>query len=189
VFIAGASATLRRLLDDQLVATGGRGGFTISLFSTRHFVPGLTNRVALFLYRVEVDEVRRHVELPRLAPNAPRRMALGLELHYLLTVWGQGDAAESEQIMLARCMDILDRHALISGSLLDPGYAWEPDDALRVSLSHLTTEDMLRLWDSLEPPYQLSIPYVVRTVRLAARQRPDASVTDSRTLVLTPAVP
>ena len=189
MFIAGASATLRRLLEDQLAATGGVNPFTVSLFSTRHFSPALTNTVAIFLYRVEVDEARRHVELPRLAPTAPRRFALGLELHYLLTVWGIGQAAEEEQMMLARCMDILDRHAVITGNLLDPGYPWEPEDALRVSLSHLSTEDMLRLWDSLEPPYQISVPYVVRTVRLAARERPDPSITDTRTLVMVPAVP
>jgi hypothetical protein len=86
-------------------------------------------------------------------------------------VWGQRNA-EGEQVMLARCMDILDRHALITGPLLDPAYPWEPEDSLRVAINHLSTEDMLRLWDSLEPPYQLSVPYVVRTARLAARERP-----------------
>lgn len=91
--------------------------------------------------------------------------------------------------MLARCMDILDRHAVVSGALLDPGYPWEPEDGLRVSLAHLSTEDMLRLWDSLEPPYQLSVPYVVRTARLAARERPEPSITDSRSLAFVPGVP
>ena len=188
MFIAGTSATLRRLIEDQLVATGGLDGYTISLFSTRDFTGTLANRVALFLYRVDIDESRRNVELPRLTPASPRRQALGLELHYLLTVWGQKNA-EGEQVMLARCMDILDRHALIAGPLLDPGYPWEAEDSLRVSINHLSTEDMLRLWDSLEPPYQLSVPYVVRTARLAARERPDATIADSRTLVFTPAVP
>ena len=188
MFIAGASASLRRLIEDQLVATGGLDGYDVALFSTRHFTGSITNRVALFLYRVEVDEARRNVDLPRLAPTAPRRYALGLELHYLLTVWGKQNA-EGEQVMLARCMDILDRHALITGALLDPAYPWEPEDGLRISLSHLSTEDMLRLWDSLEPPYQLSIPYVVRTARLAARERPEPSITDSRSLAFVPTVP
>lgn len=188
MFIAGASATLRRLLEDQLVASGGLDGYTVSLFSTRDFTPNLTSQVALFLYRVEVDEARRTVDLPRLSANAPRRQALGLELHYLLTVWGVRDA-EGEQVMLARCMDILDRHAVITGPLLDPRYQWEPEDGLRVSMNHLSTEDMLRLWDSLEPPYQLSVPYVVRTARLAARERADPAIADSRTLVFTPQVP
>lgn len=186
MFIAGASASLRRLLEDRLIAEGGLDGYTVSLFSTRHFTASITNHVVLFLYRVEVDETRRNVDLPRLAANAPRRAALGLELHYLLTVWGNQNA-EGEQIMLARCMDILDRHALLSGPLLSPTYPWEREDALRVSLAHLSTEDMLRLWDSLEPPYQLSVPYVLRTVRLAARDLPEPSIVDSRTLVGVPA--
>lgn len=188
MFIAGASSSLRRLIEDQLVAAEGLDSYEVKLFSTRDFTGTITNKVALFLYRVEVDESRRNIDLPRLAPNAPRRQALGLELHYLLTVWGQRNA-EGEQVMLARCMDILDRHALITGPLLDPGYPWEPEDSLRVAINHLSTEDMLRLWDSLEPPYQLSVPYVVRTARLAARDRPDPAIADSRTLVLTPQVP
>ncbi len=188
MFIAGTSATLRRLIEDQLVASGGLDGYDVQLFSTRNFTGTITNKVALFLYRVEVDESRRNVDLPRISPNAPRRQALGLELHYLLTVWGQRNA-EGEQVMLARCMDILDRHAIITGPLLDPTYPWEPEDSLRVAINHLSTEDMLRLWDSLEPPYQLSVPYVVRTARLAARERPDPAIADSRTLVFTTQVP
>lgn len=188
MFIAGASASLRRLIEDQLAATGGGDGYEVALFSTRHFTGTITNQVALFLYRVGVDETRRSIDLPRLAPAAPRRTALGLELHYLLTVWG-AQSAEGEQVMLARCMDILDRHALLSGPLLDPAYPWEADDGLRVAPAHLPTEDMLRLWDSLEPPYQLSVPYVVRTARLGARERPDPALAESRTLVFTPQVP
>jgi hypothetical protein len=181
--IAGVSATIRRLIDDRLVATGGLNGYTVSVVTTRGFQSGLIDRVALFLYRVDVDQARRHVELPRLAPTAPARQALGLELHYLLTVWGNQDA-EGEQQMLARCMDILEQHPLITGTLLDPGYLWEASDALRVSLASMETEDMLRLWDSLGPSYQLSVPYVVRTVRLSARERTEPRIADTRTLAV-----
>lgn len=186
--IAGASASIRRLLEDQLVATGGLDGYTVSLFSTRGFVSGLTNRIALFLYRVDIDESRRQVQLPRLTPATPSRFALGLELHYMLTVWG-GQDPEGEQQMLARCMDALERHALVSGTLLHPGYTWEPQDALRISLAHLSTEDMLRLWDSLEPSYQLSVPYVVRTVRLSVREQTGPVLADTRTLAVAPRLP
>jgi hypothetical protein len=185
MFVAGASATLLRLLEDQLDATGGRGNYSVSVFSSRNFVPGLTNQVALFLYRVDIDEARRQVELPRRTPTEPKRFALGLELSYLLTVWGS-QSAEGEQQMLGRCMDILDRHPLLTGDLLAPGYPWEPSDALRVSIAQLSTEDMLRLWDSLEPPYQLSVPYLVRTARLAARERVEPVIADTRTLAVVP---
>jgi hypothetical protein len=181
--IAGASATLRRLVEDQLIASGGLDGYTVSLFSTRHFADNLNNQIALFLYRVDVDETRRQVQLPRVASTQPPRFALGLELHYLLTIWG-GQDPEGEQRMLSRCMDIMERHAVIAGTLLHPNYTWEAEDALRVSLSTLSTEDMLRLWDSLVPSYQLSVPYVVRTARLAVRERTEPALADTRTLGL-----
>jgi len=185
--IAGVSASLRRLLEDELVAESALGDYTVSLFSTRHFRGEITNTVALFLFRVEVDETRRLVDLPPAIAGAPRRLALGLELHYLLTVWGK-QSAEGEQVMLANCMDILSRHAVLDGSRLTPAYAWEPGEALRVTPSHLPSEDLLRLWDSLEPPYQLSVPYIVRTARLPARERIETPPTDTRTLVFVPAV-
>ena len=42
-------------------------------------------------------------------------------------------------------------------------------------------EDLMRLWDGFDLPYQLSVPYLVRTVRIAARPRQDVPVS-SRTL-------
>jgi hypothetical protein len=71
MFIAGTSATLRRLIEDQLVASGGLDGYDVQLFSTRNFTGTITNKVALFLYRVEVDESRRNVDLPASPPTRP----------------------------------------------------------------------------------------------------------------------
>jgi len=36
-----------------------------------------------------------------------------------------------------------------------------------VSLASMNHEDMMRLWDGFDLPYQLSVSYLVRTVRLA----------------------
>ena len=40
-------------------------------------------------------------------------------------------------------------------------------------------EDMMRLWDGFDLPYQLSVPYLVRTVRLAPREKSEMPVTSS----------
>jgi hypothetical protein len=187
MFIAGASGSLKRLIEAQLQATGGLDGYGVSVFSTRQFSAPVTRQVGLFLYRVEVDETRRIVDAPRTS-TAPRRSTLGFELRYLLTVWDEQDA-EAEQLMLARCMDIVDRHPLLSGDLLAPAYAWEPEDALRVSFANLSIEDMLRLWGSLGVPYRLSVPCVVRTARLTARERMESSTANSNELVMSPMAP
>lgn len=187
MFIAGASGSLKRLIEAQLQATGGLDGYGVSVFTTRQFSDPITRQVGLFLYRVEVDETRRIVDVPRTAA-APRRSTLGFELRYLLTVWDEQNA-EGEQAMLARCMDIVDRHPLLSGNLLAPAYPWEPEDALRVSFANLSTEDMLRLWSSLGVPYRLSVPCVVRTARLTARERMESAPANIHDLVMSPMMP
>lgn len=85
--------------------------------------------------------------------------------------------------MLQCCMEILHEFAIVQGSWLSPSYMWEAEDALRISLAPMNHEDMMRLWDGFDLPYQLSVPYLVRTVRIAPRLRDDSLVT-SRTLAL-----
>jgi Pvc16 N-terminal domain len=149
--IAGASSSLVRLLQKELVARrGSLGDLTVRTFRSADLVPGITNHISLFLYRVGVDQTRRHVDWPRLDAREPIRFALGLELRYLLTVWG--GSAEGEQAVLGDCIEILDEHAVVSGDLLDPAFAWPPEAALKISLEPLSNEDIMRLWDSLDPP-------------------------------------
>jgi hypothetical protein len=188
VSIAGATDSLVQLLRTRLAEGGGPDGYTVQAMSSRDVRPTLQNRVGLMLYRVGLDGTRRHVALPRLAPTAPSRSALALELHYLLIVWGLS-SAEGEQVMLGRCMQILDRFAVLSGPMLSPAYPWEPGLALQVSPEPLENEDFLRLWDGFEGPPLLSMPYLVRTVRLAPVERADAPMVETRTLVGIPAVP
>jgi len=109
--IAGTSDTLGRLLTLRLRESGGLDGFTVAAMSSRDVRPNLQNRVGVLLYRVGVDRTRRHIDLPRLATSAPARTSLGVELHYMLVIWG-GNSAEGEPVMLGRCMQILDAQAV-----------------------------------------------------------------------------
>jgi hypothetical protein len=188
VSIAGATDSIVQLLRTRLLEGGGLDGFDVQAMMARDVRPTLQDRVGLMLYRVGVDRTRRHIELPRPAPTSPSRIALGLELHYLLIVWGR-TSAEGEQVMLGRCMAILDRFAVLAGPLLSPAYTWEPGLALQVSPEPLENEDFLRLWDGFEGPPLLSMPYLVRTVRLAPVERTDAPMVETRTLIGVPAVP
>lgn len=186
--IAGASSSVIKLLQREFVERyGGLGEYTFKVLSSSEIKTGITKHISLYLYRVQVDSTRRHIDSPTMEPRAPSRFSLGLELRYLLTVWG-GDAL-SEHQLLGQCMEILDEHAIVSGALLDPAYTWDDADALKISVEPLANEDIIRLWDSLEPPYQLSIPYLVRTVRLSPVERPGAVHVETRTNIWTPAVP
>jgi hypothetical protein len=186
--IAGVGTSLVRLLDQEFRALhGGTEGLSFELFTTTSFESTPLSKVSLFLYRVGVDPARRHKEYPPKTPGAGPRTALLLELHYLLTVWMTD--AEREHQVLQDCIEILEKNAIVGNSLLDPAYTWEPDDALKVTMESLSHEDMMRLWDLLEPTYRLSVPYVVRTVKLTPVEQPAVPPVLTRVNIYTQAVP
>jgi hypothetical protein len=172
--IPGAGKTLVNLLKNRyLERHGGLEGLEFVLFTTTDFEGGSPlNKVSLFLYRVEIEPTQRHREIPPAKLGDPTRTALALNLRYLLTVWVQD--AEREHQILQSCIEILEQDAIVSGPLLDTGYKWEPDTALKVTLDSISHEDMMRLWDLLDPKYRLSIAYLVRTIRVAPVDMPAA---------------
>lgn len=184
--IVGASNTLVSLLRDQLTTNEDLGEYSVELYTTRQFKEPANNKISLFLYRIEIDEARRQVETrSNLASSlqSSKRVSLGLELYYLLTVWGMGSAF-GEHAMLQACMNVFDEFAIIPAELIDSSQSdWEANDNLRISLTQQSNEDMMRLWDSLESPYQLSVAYIVRTVRLRPREVTSELAT-SRSLVV-----
>lgn len=185
MMIAGVGKTLIHILRDGYQALhGSLETLSFELFTTTSFEGTPANKVSLFLYRIEVDPTRRHKEIPPRTLAEPPRSALAVDLRYLLTVWVSD--AEREHQILQDCIEILERSAIVSGPALDPAYSWEPDDALRVYLDAVSHEDMMRLWDLLEPKYRLSIPYVVRTVKLSPISLPAAPPVLARTNVYTP---
>lgn len=189
MWIAGIGKSLVHLLRDGYQSRhGGLQGLSFEMFSTSSFEGTPINKVSMFLYRIEIDPTRRHKELPPPTPADPPRTALALDLRYLLTVWMSD--AEREQQILQDCMEILEERAILSGPLLDPAYPWQPEDALRVYLDSVSHEDMMRLWDLLDPKYRLSVPYVVRTAKLSpAAVSASAPPVLSRTNVYSPRLP
>ena len=79
--------------------------------------------------------------------------------------------------MLQLCMEILQECAIVQAAWLSPGYSWDLEDALRISLAPMNHEDLMRLWDGFDLPDQLSVPCLMRTVRLGARERDALPVT------------
>lgn len=170
--VPGTAASLRRLLEEEFrrVHPGDTTPFVVA--TSEQMSKSFSETVTLFPYRVEVDPTRRHVELPSLDETGNRRVALLLEMHFLVTVWpGNLTAAADKQLdVLEDCLAILDRNAVLAGDWLHPGYTWHEDAAVRVALEPMAVEDMMRVWDALKTTYQLSVSYVVRTARVAERE-------------------
>jgi hypothetical protein len=133
----------------------------------------------LFLYRITLcDQLRNSYQPGRTPPAQPP--ALPLELHWMLSVWANGAAAE--QIVFAWAMRQLNQQPLLDSTMLvDADYA--PSDVVHIVPEELPIEDLMRIWDAIEPSYRLSATYVTRVVRLDVdHDRPLPAVTTRMSL-------
>ena len=120
-----------------------------------------TTRITLYLYRLTVDEHARQQRPPgRSAGPVP----LGLDLHFMLTAWAATPL--DEQVPMAWAMRQLHQVPLLDLALLSPEGGWEANESVQVTPAELSTEDIMRIWDALEPAYRLSTSYVARVVHL-----------------------
>ena len=82
----------------------------------------------------------------------------------LLTIWA--DNALAEQTILGWVVRELYSHQALSQSDLTPAGGWNADDVIQVIPGEISNEDMMRIWDALEPPFHLSLSYIARVVRI-----------------------
>jgi hypothetical protein len=131
--------------------------------------PGLS----VFLYRVDFNKTTRAGWSA--VGSMDGRAYLPLDLHFLITPWAGN--AEYEMRILGRAMQILEEHASLSGPLLVASGGWSAGDSVQVVMEELSTEAVMRTFDSLPHDYKLSVPYVARVVRLDGRvAAPDPEV-------------
>jgi len=129
--------------------------------------------LSILLYRVDFNKTMRAAWSA--VGQADGKGHLALDLHYLLTPWA--DNAEHQHMIIGRAMQTLERTAVLSGPLLfEPSlpataeYAGEPQaaatDNVQIVLEEISTEALMRTFDSLPSDYRLSVPYVARVVRI-----------------------
>lgn len=171
--IAAAAKSLERLLTQRFaldVPVNQANTTTRAvLVSTDDFDVSASTQIkppvlTIFLVRVEVNSVMR---APWSAVGADdRRSHLPLDLHFLLTPWALN--AEHEQRILGSAMRCLDETPVLSGPLLDTshGAGFGVDEALQVVPGDLAHDGIMRIWDTFESNYRLSVPYIMRIVRI-----------------------
>ena len=129
--------------------------------------------LSIYLYRVDFNKAMRASWSAVGSING--RAHLPLDLHFLLTAWAQN--AEYELRILGRAMQTLEEHPSLSGPLLVEEGEWATGDSVQIVMEEITTEAVMRTYDSLPHDYKLSIPYVARVVRLDGAPMPSQDVT------------
>jgi hypothetical protein len=185
--IAATGRSIERLLNqafaDPPVPVSGRSTRAF-LIRTEDFDQTTNSSIlqrpalSIFLYRVDFNKTMRAawsgVTFHDGRPHLP------LDLHFLLTPWAEN--AESEHAILGRAMQCLDATPILSGPLLHASGEWAVNEAVNLVMDEMSTEAVMRTFDSLPCDYRISVPYIARVVRLDARQ---ATPTPPVTTVLT----
>jgi hypothetical protein len=125
-------------------------------------VPNQGTTLSLLLYRVTMDQHLRN--LGQATDVGERDAPLSVDLHYLMTVWA--DSASIEQSILAWAMYELHTRPVLDASSLTPEAGWGRGDVVQIIPAELSNEDIMRIWDALEPSYRLSVSYIARVVRI-----------------------
>lgn len=124
--------------------------------------------VSLWLYRVLRDADRFNRPNIRINPRQNQNPPLPLRLHYLVTPFvraNQPNSAELEQRILGKVMQAFQDHPHFRGADLEGDLAGSSQEFV-VALETLPLEDLARVWNSLNQPYQLSVSYEVAIVNI-----------------------
>jgi hypothetical protein len=121
-----------------------------------------TVQVLIFLYRASMNHHLRNAG--RLTDPGMHPVPLSVDLHYLMSFWAQ--SAENEQLALAWTMRQLHATPVLDASSLGREAGWAAEDFIQLIPEEITTEEMMRIWDTLEPNYRLSLSYIARVVRI-----------------------
>jgi hypothetical protein len=144
------------------------------------------DKVSLWLYQVAADEFVRNAPPGRAETGDGRTVRfklppLGVNLYYLLTPMVKDP--DTQQTLLAKAMLVLHENPVIRVPGPDrpedaPAAEAEVSEAVRVSLVPDTLDDRVRLFDTLDLPYRLSVCYQVRTVRLVSKRTETAGTVE-----------
>lgn len=118
--------------------------------------------LSIYLYRADFNKTMRASWSAVGSQDGQGHLVL--DLHFLLTAWA--DNAEFEHRIIGRAMQVLETTPILSGPLLEGSANWAPTESVQLVLEEISTEAVMRTFDSLPTDYRLSIPYIARMVRI-----------------------
>jgi hypothetical protein len=144
--------------------------FADNVVSTNIGSPALS----IFIYRVDFNKTMRAAWSG--VGSQDGRGHLAVDLHLLLSAWA--DNAEYEHRIIGKVLQTIETMPILSGPLLDLSTDWAPNESVQMILEDISTEAVMRTFDSLPTSYRLSIPYLARIIRIDSQATsPDEPVT------------
>lgn len=182
--IAAVTATLRQLIFKAVAPAGATTVTTLPL--DRAATKGGGRRVNLYLYQVSPNAALRNMAIPsRTRRGEVGAVPLAINLHYLITVYGDGDSDaqdmnESDHHLLGLALTalhdspVLDRNRIRNATEPVDTTALKSDlheqvEQVKLTMTMLTLEEMSKLWATFQTQHRLSAAYEASVVLLEGR--------------------
>ena len=135
--------------------------------------------LGIYLHRIAISPFGRNQYFSPSGKNQAHKPELQVNLYVLLIGWS--NKADLEIDYISAAMQVIGSALALDVShlaLADP--LWGEADSVQVIPEEMSTEDLMRIWDSLPGDYQLSCPYIIKTIRLQAdHEQTEAPLVDS----------
>ena len=187
--VRDCSASIRALLEQALrddselspyfdpfdPAPDAIGTLVVTLNNPEEFEDLEQEGVSIWLYLVERDPETLNLPPRRIPPDRVLNRPLPLRLHYLVTPLvnfrTREHAAELEQLILGKILQVFHDTPRIAGSRLVNSLAGSPIE-LFVRLESLALDQITRVWEALDRPYQLCTSYEVSVLPIESALEP-----------------
>ena len=169
--IAAVTATLRNLLVRGVPDLPNQNVTTKPLDKAR---PATANKdqINIFLYQTVLNAAWRNMDMPRqVRPGETAQPPLALNLHYLVTAFGDADDDSLSHRWLGKAMSVLHDHPILGAQEIQDALVL-PDDSelqsqverVRITPQPLSLEEMSKLWTTFQIQYRISAAYQVEVV-------------------------
>lgn len=132
--------------------------------------------VSIWLYLLQREEFTLNRPPRRPAPDRIERRPLPLRLHFLVTPLvtneTRQDATALEHLILGKLLQLLYDDPSLSGAELQASLAGS-GLTLFLRLEPLSLEEITRVWEALDRPYQLCVSFEMSIVPIASAIDPD----------------
>ncbi len=181
--IAAVTATLAQIV--RTAAQEAVGGADV-VFGRPESAGGgnALRKVHLYLYQVTPNAAWRNADLPTRGPDGTlrQRPQAALDLHYLLTFYGNESELEPQRLLGAVVRDLHARpvltRQLIRDAIAGQPYLAQSDlaeavEQIKFSPLNLTLDELSKLWSVFfQTPHALSVAYQGTVVLIESEERP-----------------
>lgn len=188
--IATVTASLRRTLEAAMsIDVPGAKVTTVRPDGSNSGVP--TTGANLYLYQVTPNASLRNIDMPERSSEGRliQRPQVALDLHYLLTFYGDDNELKPQRLLGSAVRTLHDRPILtrqmIKNTIADPTFSTilhnsnlaDAFETVKFTPVPLSLEELSKLWSVFfQTPYRLSVAYTGTVVLIESEESPQSAL-------------